>query len=175
MIMAEEKKKRWRPSLTEYRALEKELADVKESYRLQLLAGERLAEEVNALKSSQRASGGDDALLLELNERLESQIEGTSSLVAECDAWRGRYRSLDGLYQELKRSYDALRCDVVSGKDYRKLKTDYRKLENEHKLLTKAHKALKGEYGELAINYSEACNENKRLVNRGFWSRLFNK
>lgn len=44
----EEKKKRWRPSLTAYRELEKKLAD---------------------------------------------QIEGTSMLVRECDAWREKYRA----------------------------------------------------------------------------------
>lgn len=51
----EEKKKRWRPSLTAYRELEK---------------------------------------------KLESQIDGTSQLVKDCDLWREKYRELKKQYDE---------------------------------------------------------------------------
>ena len=46
-----EEKKRFRPTLTAYRSLEKELANVNEEYRLQLLADKHLAEEMKELKS----------------------------------------------------------------------------------------------------------------------------
>jgi hypothetical protein len=65
----EEKKKRWRPSLTAYRELEKQM---KNEQGLHI----HFAKECDRLKSE-----------------LDSQIEGTSMLVRECDAWREKYRA----------------------------------------------------------------------------------
>lgn len=59
----EEKKKRWRPTLTAYRELEK---------------------------------------------KLESQIDGTSQLVKDCDLWREKYQILKKKYDELSAGHDRL-------------------------------------------------------------------
>lgn len=64
----EEKKKRWRPSLTAYRELEKQMKNEQDLHI-------HFAKECDRLKSE-----------------LDSQIEGTSQLVKDCDAWREKYR-----------------------------------------------------------------------------------
>ena len=60
----EEKKKRWRPTLTAY---------------------------------------------MELEKKLESQIEGTSQLVKDCDLWREKYQVLKEKYDELSAENERLK------------------------------------------------------------------
>lgn len=86
----EEKKKRWRPSLTAYRALESELAELKE-------ANSKLGKECEALRR-QLGSGGQpdmvfrdtyDALLIKTdNERrnMLAEISRLSDALDECRA-----------------------------------------------------------------------------------------
>lgn len=92
----EEKNKRFRPSLTAYRALEKELVELK----MQLSESNR--------KPNENGSFDGHCETEELKQKLDSQIEGTSTIVAESDAWREKYRELKAKYDAvLKRAKDA--------------------------------------------------------------------
>ena len=119
----EEKKKRWRPSLAQYRELEK---------------------------------------------KLESQIDGTSKLVADCDGWREKYRNLlDDISKGnvdvvLKDHIDSLRC--------------------ENNALERSNEFMSREIGNLRDTNKAVIQENKdlrdelfRLKSRGFFARVFNK
>lgn len=44
----------------------------------------------------------------ELEKKLESQIEGTSQLVKDCDLWREKYQILKKKYDELSAGHDRL-------------------------------------------------------------------
>lgn len=83
----EEKKKRWRPSLTAYRAQEREIADLKEQLRLQEKAEGYTIGEIEELKGYKK--------------KFEEQLDGSSRLVKDCDLWREKY-------QELVKKYDSL-------------------------------------------------------------------
>ena len=69
--MEQEKKKRVRPTLTQVRQLEKELADVKENYRLQIIAGKDMAEQIKELKRKNKTLESSNLLLNEEIERLK--------------------------------------------------------------------------------------------------------
>lgn len=92
--MEQEKKTRFRPTVTEYKALRQELEELKEKYRLQLVADERLAGEVKELRDELSRSVS--------RSELESQIEGTSMLVGDCDAWREKYAALEQSHVQLR-------------------------------------------------------------------------
>ena len=68
--MEQEKKKRVRPTLTQMRQLQKELADVKDSYRKQLTADNDMAEQINELKRKNKTLEASNFLLKEEIERL---------------------------------------------------------------------------------------------------------
>lgn len=76
----EEKKKRWRPSLTAYRELEKQMKNEQDLHI-------HFAKECDRLKSE-----------------LDSHIEGTSLLVKDCDAWREKYNDLKAERDTLEKS-----------------------------------------------------------------------
>jgi len=67
-----ETKKRWRPSLGAYRALENEVSE--------------LREQNSSLLLDVRVLGG----------KLEEASDTISNLVRDCDAWRDKYRELRG-------------------------------------------------------------------------------
>lgn len=104
----EEKKKRWRPSLGAYRALENEVSELKEQLRLQLKADEYLSKEKKDLEVRLEAAKGeisllkkgckDGSALVECIERFEDASREASDtismLVRECDAWREQYCEL---------------------------------------------------------------------------------
>lgn len=79
----EEKKKRVRATLTQVRALEKELEETRESLRLSELENRHLREE------------------------LDAHMDGTSAIVADCDGWRDEYYKLENAVSA-HGSYDAL-------------------------------------------------------------------
>ena len=114
--MAEEKKKRFRPSLGAYRALENEVSELREKNK-------------------------------RLENRLSEQIDGSSSLVHDCDLWRDKY-------QELFASHEAMK----SSNGY---------LEGEVDRLREVNKSLEDENERLRF-------EMRQMEKRGFWSRVFN-
>lgn len=122
----EEKKKRWRPSLTAYRELEKKLAE---------------------------------------------QIEGTSQLVKDCDAWREKYR-------ELKKKYDDalhVRNDVVPRKVHQELVTENRTLVESNKLMEEELNRVRDANVSLGKKCAELNNKLSELLSRGWFARLLNK
>lgn len=72
-----ESKKRWRPSLTAYRALENEVSELRE--RLMLL---------------EKAEGYLSEEKKELEAKYEAAMDEVSRLLGDCRAWREKYRSL---------------------------------------------------------------------------------
>ena len=119
----EEKKKRWRPSLAQYRELEK---------------------------------------------KLESQIDGTSKLVADCDGWREKYRSV------IK--------EVSHGGDKKVLREHIEALECENRTLRHSNELMETELkrnSQVLEWNTRAMNELRgvlhSLKSRGFWSRVFNR
>lgn len=94
-----EKKKRFRPSLTAYRALENEVSELKEQLRLQLKADEYLSKEKKELEVKlEAAMSGENGYLLNCIKQFEAASQEASDtismLVAECDAWREQYHEL---------------------------------------------------------------------------------
>lgn len=103
-----ENKKRWRPSLTAYRALEDEVSELKEQLKLQLKADEYLSKEKKDLEVRFEAAKGEIELLkkgckdgsglVECMKRFEDASREASDtismLVRECDAWREQYHEL---------------------------------------------------------------------------------
>lgn len=159
--MAEEKKKRVRPTVTEVRALRNELEATKENYRNSVSVNARLRSENRQLK-----------------KQLDSQLDGTSNIVSESDSWRKKYR-------ELKKEMDALRAkpdDVVPKSAYDELNKKYQDIDLSRFMLMVSLEKCKAEkktaedkLDEVLKDYDEICSENIRLRCRGFWQRLFNK
>lgn len=119
----EEKKKRWRPSLTAYRELEK---------------------------------------------KLESQIEGTSRIVQDCDGWREKYREL------IK--------EISNGNDKKVLRDHIKALECENRTLRHSNELMETELkrnSQVLEWNTRAMNELRgvlhNLKSRGFWARVFNR
>jgi len=90
----------------------------------------------------------------ELEARLESQVEGTSRLVAELNAWREKYRAV----------------------------SDGDKLLRERNALARSNTLMKEELDRLRERCDEYRSQNeglsgrlRLLESRGFWSRLFNR
>jgi len=120
----EEKKKRWRPSLGAYRALEKEI---------------------------------------------EGHMEDKSLLVAECDAWREKYRALYESVSELSgviNDMKALKASLCEGR---------RMLEESNKALRLEAENLHTSLGRAVTMIEDKDDEIDRLRSRGFWARVFNK
>ena len=96
----EEKNKRFRPSLTAYRALEKELAELRQ--KLAEYTGEPTRRQYEDECFDQHCE------IEELRRKLDSQIEGTSTIVTESNAWREKYRDLKVKYDAaVKRAKEA--------------------------------------------------------------------
>lgn len=84
----------------------------------------------------------------DLRSRLDSQIEGTSRLVSDCDGWREKYQSL-------------LREKSV--------------LEGSNRLM-ESELSLQHEMNDELYRKNEELRLALRLLKtRGFWSRLFNR
>lgn len=120
----EEKKKRWRPSLTAYR---------------------------------------------ELEAKLESQIDGTSQLVKDCDAWREKYRKLKVKFD------DEHFASVHLHKEYNDLKAERDTLEKSNKLMEDELNRLRAINDKLSKKCVDRDDQIEALKNRGFWARVFNK
>ena len=127
-------KKRIRPTLGQVRALESEVNELKEQVRLLEKANGYTADEVRGMEEYKR--------------KFEEQLEGTSVLVKDCDAWREKYRSLDE------------ECSVL-------------KTSNDH--MEKEQKRLNGKLQKAADRIHELETEIHVLKSRGFWARVFNK
>lgn len=112
-----EKKKRFRPSVTEYKALQQEVALWRE--RCQRLSGD-----------------------------VESQVDGTSVLVGDCDAWREKYHVM------------MARCSA---------------LEKSNKLMEDELSRVKEQRDQLASTCAAREMDIRNLRSRGFFRRVFNR
>ncbi len=194
MDIMKENVKRYRPSLTAYRALENELAKTKESLRLQLLEGKHFADIVDSLKKD----------IAKERSSCYTQLEGTSALVKDCDAWREKYRQLHAMYEEQLEGISNLVKDCDSWRE--KYRCLARKYENSDTDTSSDSQALRDEH-QLRLEYQDKCAslehtnrliekelDNKRtqcavldykvsyyrnrvmaLTSRGFFARLFNR
>lgn len=164
-------KKRVRPTVMQVKTLQNELSILQEKYRLQLLADKHLAEELDACKLKLKKTTEQlyivgmkqgcvvkvcDGYERELNEGfskklcyyqeiLESQIDGTSSLVKECDAWREKYRSMISNFEQSNR------------------------------LLKEELERFRSSNIEINKECVKLASELSSLKHRGFLSRLFGK
>lgn len=107
--MEEEKKKRVRATLTQVRALESELARVREDCRLASVENGHLRDDLAAVRH--------DADVL--RRKLDEQVDGTSRLVADCDLWRAKYRALVDKYDTAERSNGYMHDELVRVREAR--------------------------------------------------------
>lgn len=154
--MAEKNKKRYRPTVTEVRALRNELEATKENYKNKVKENEELYEKVKKLK-----------------KELDDQIDGTSNIVKESDAWREKYNKLMDEIKELKNK--SFPNDTVPKVKYDELDANLTKQKHALDDMTNEKKALADNLSLLQKDYDAVCAENLALKSRGFWARLFNK
>ena len=105
----------------------------------------------------------------ELRKKLESQIDGTSRLVADCDGWRDKYRKLLDEKKGLEKMHD----DVVEesakmSEELRELRSRLENAEYELRSLSSYNLGLKD-------SLDIAVSEIERLRGRGIISRILNK
>lgn len=198
----EQKKKRVRATLTQVRALEAELTKKKEEYRLQTVVNKHLTEELEAVKLKLKKTtehlyevGMKNGSVIKVSEgyrqeeveilrkelsdcekKLESQIDGTSMLVKDCDAWREKYRELLKMYKEQIDGTSRLVGDCDAWRD------KYHTLIAENKTLEASNKHMEAEL-ERVRDANQSLNDlnDERLAqihelrSRGFWARIFNR
>ena len=152
-------KKRWCPSLTAYRELQKELAEVNENYRLQMVENKNLSEEVKQLKMKLLDAAEENPLYVELKRQFEDQIEGTSRLVGDCDAWRDKYHQLEDKHKEdCQKNHSE--CDTLD-KSNKMMEDELARQRDANKRLSEKNTLL--------------YRENQFLKSRGLWGRVLNK
>lgn len=144
-----EKKKRWRPSLTAYRELERKLAEANETIRLQ------------------------DLEIKHQKEDYEQQSDALSQQISDSDGWRDKYRKLKDSVEGMKKGVDGdrnklvLDCDSLK-KEVERLITVVDERDKELASVREANKTIRD------LNES-LCDEIEYLKNRGLFARLFNK
>lgn len=153
--MAEEKKKRFRPTLTAYRALQNELEALKVNY-------ENRCQDIEVLRSEKK----------ELSEKLEEQISGTSIIVADCDIWREKYRKLYDEFDEYKNNKS--NADVPK-KCLDELQAKYDELKKRYDDVCSRLDVLTEEKNFIELDRDEHKEEVKRLMERGLWARILNR
>lgn len=153
--MAEEKKKRFRPTLTAYRALQNELEALKVNY-------ENRCQDIEVLRSEKK----------ELSEKLEEQINGTSVLVSDLDIWREKYRKLYDEFYDYKNNKS--NADVPK-KCLDELKAKYDALNKNYDVVCSRLDVVEKEKKVVEKNLDEHKEEVQRLMNRGFLARVFNR
>lgn len=107
-------------------------------------------------------------LYRQLKAELESQMDATSVLVADCDAWREKYRDL---------------VDSVKKGDCNKVLRDHIcALESENSTLGKSNKLIEEEIKRLreadVIKEDAIRRMTKEMIflkSRGLWDRIINK
>lgn len=198
----EQKKKRVRPSLTQMRALQAELAKAKEDYRLQLIADKHLAEELEAVKlklkktteqlyevgmkhgSVVKVSEGyrrEEVEILQekldkCEKELESQIDGTSNLVKDCNIWRDKYRELKAKFDDQVEGTSRLVADCDDWREkFRTLKLKNQTLETSNKHMESELKRVRDANQSLNDLNDERLVQIQELMSRGFWARMFNR
>ncbi len=147
----EEKKKRIRPTVREVNELKAELS---------LLRAD------NAKKS-------EELLLLretikKLKAESEKHLDGTSSIVKECDAWREKYHSLLGSIKEDDDAFNALKVKFDDlTKKYDNCCDELEKVRKEKYLLDDKCALLQSDLDDVSA-------ELITMKSRSFWKRLFN-
>jgi chromosome segregation ATPase len=149
-----EKKKRVRPTLTQVRALQNELDALKVNYEVK-------CKDVEVLRKEKQ----------ELSDKLEEQINGTSTLVSDCDAWREKFRKLNDEFDEYKNNKS--NADVPK-KCLDELQVKYDELKKNHGDVCARLDAITEEKKEMEKDLDEHKAEVLRLRMRGLWARIFN-
>jgi len=151
-------KKRWRPSLTEYRALQQKLEE-------QISGTSVIVRECDEWREKYRA----------LYEKYNEQLEGTSVLVSELNGWREKYHDLVSRYENEKTHFSHGEEAV---KDEYELR---RKYQSERDTLEKSNKFMEKELDnqrmrneKLSEKNRSLSRENYFLKSRGFWDRVVN-
>lgn len=109
---------------------------------------------VSGIMESKKSSRPTWTQVRELEARLESQIEGTSRLVAELNAWRERYRAVS---------------------DGDRLLIERNALEKSNALMEAEIERLGERCDGYRVRNAELSDRLRLLESRGFWSRLFNR
>ena len=112
----------------------------------------------------------------DLQKELDSQIEGTSNLVRDCDLWRGRYRDLKAKFDEQVDGTSRLvaNCDAWREK-YRELKEENATLETSNKHMEAELERVRKANQSLSELNDERLLQIRQLRNRGFLARVFNR
>ena len=125
----------------------------------------------------------------DLQKRLDSQIDGTHMLVADCDGWREKYHALldeKREVEELKARYVA-RIEELKGNEHPKegmglvqqLGEDIEELKGVKAALENELSAKSDALDKLEQRYYMDINARDQLIarlkGRGFWKRLFNR
>lgn len=140
--------KRFRPTLGQYRALESKVEELTEQVRLLEKANGYSAEEIRAMEG--------------YRQKYEEQLEGTSNLVADCNAWRVKFRELQKKYEEQIEGTSHLVADCDAWRE------NFRDLEKELEKTRETNIAV----GKQCSRLNDELNA---LRSRGFWARVFNK
>ncbi len=138
-------KKRVRPTLGQVKELEAEIERL------------RLLNNVDGCYDKKLEAERD-----EWKRKFEEQLEGTSVLVKDCDAWREKYRELNRKYEEQIEGTSKLVSDCDTWRE------NYRDLEKE---LSDVREA----YASTGIQCAKLKEELEALKSRGFWARLINR
>ena len=75
-------KKRTRPTWAMVRQLEAEVSELRDT--------NRFLNELNGKSDAEK-----DAIIMDLKQKLDGQIEGTSRHVQDCDVWRDKFHALE--------------------------------------------------------------------------------
>ena len=124
----------------------------------------------------------NDETIDALRARLDEQIDGTSRLVSECNAWRDKYRDLYSMYCNEKTK--AAHAEESRVDEYN-LRLEYQKEADKQEqriaVLEESNKLLEDELqrkrSECAILDNKVCYYRSRVMElktRGFWKRVFN-
>lgn len=141
---------------------------------------------------------------IDYKQKFEEQVEGTSRLVAECNAWREKYRGLAKDEQALWERYNnvvdesaamsaeltALRSECAAAmkkledaelsckeneKQLRNAKADIEILEKSNGYMEAELIRINAIRNKLEDKCDELSEDNKRMHNQSLWERIFNR
>ena len=140
----QEKKKRIRPTWTQVRQLEAEIAELKDTMKF-----------CDAFKEQ-----GSVEIIRELRKKLDEQIDGTSALVKDCDLWREKYQELFNRFNNIS---DKLKREEAAKEE---LQESAKQEENEKNALEERYDDLVAESATMSKEMSDIrsrlANEEKK-------------
>lgn len=149
----EEKKKRWRPSLTAYRALEKELEKLKSN----MIDFSKIdIEEIVRDNTIYRQALINFSSMIRCKKEPALLVQGSE----DCDFL------IDVVYKDIKGRWN---------EDADKLYIENCTLTKSNKLLEDEIQRLRDRNSELQNHNAKLFKENRTLKNRSLWERIWNK